>query len=81
MSVLKEVKQSDHPIPIMYNEAVAKLQDSGIEVIRKLPAFRNMQHGLYDAKNKNIGVRKIICENTKDIEIPQKITDFILADR
>lgn len=74
------VQKSDQPIPKMYKEAVEKLKDDGIDFITSLPEFQNVQHGLYSARNRSLGVQKVICAVPESEEIPTKFSDFILAD-
>lgn len=81
MGNLKEiVKTSDLPINTLYNEAISKLKDGGIDMVVEVPEFRNIQHGLYNARNKSNGVLKLVCRNPEDVEVPSKFHSFIIAD-
>lgn len=82
MANLKEdVKKSDLPIPVLYNEAVEKLKDDGIDMVVEVPEFRNVQHGLYNSRNKSNGVKKMVCQNPEEVQVPSKfLNNFMLAD-
>lgn len=69
-----ETRLSDTPVTQIYIKNKNLLQDDGIHLVSKIPAFKNVQTSLYAHRN---------CTNFKEIEkvtIPSIHSEFVLAD-
>lgn len=45
-----------------------------------LPKYESLKTGLYNLRNINAGVKKTCFQNVHEVEIPNTMTDFTLAD-
>ncbi|XP_063394302.1 uncharacterized protein LOC134679329 [Cydia fagiglandana] len=78
---VKKSKQLDGvPLPQIYQSTVSSLQDEGIDLLCKIPPFRNVKTRMYYNRNKEAGVKKINFGDVMDVEIPKKFEPFLLAD-
>lgn len=68
------------PISKIFEENMAPLEDRGINIIKKLPALKNVQKTLYKKRNKSIGASKVTFKKAKDVEVPQKFQKILFAD-
>lgn len=68
------------PIPTLYQETLLSLHDKGLNLVTKLPDFKNIKTGLYNARNKSHGVKKTMFKTGAEVEIPIAYQDFLLFD-
>lgn len=48
------------PIPSLYKKTLTLVKDSGIDIIQKFPSFTSMKTSLYNARNKEHGVKRTL---------------------
>lgn len=53
------------PISKIFDESMAPLEDRGINLLKKLPALKNVQKTLYKKRNKSIGASKVTFAKAK----------------
>ncbi|KAL0860070.1 hypothetical protein ABMA27_010385 [Loxostege sticticalis] len=64
----ERVKQINcDPIPTIYNDSVEEMEHSGLDLICKIPPFKNIKSGLYKARNIFLGIDKVVNKNVSDV--------------
>ncbi|XP_063634445.1 uncharacterized protein LOC134805087, partial [Cydia splendana] len=76
----KQVESDTASIPRVYRKAVGSLENSGINIISKLPEFTSVKSTLYRHRNKTLEVEKLYHKSFSDIKVPPKFDSFLLAD-
>ncbi|KAL0860038.1 hypothetical protein ABMA27_010353 [Loxostege sticticalis] len=77
----KRVSTGSFPaVPTEYNKTVGSLKDAGINMIKKIPTFQNVQGALYRARNKSAGLNKINFKSVDEVKVPPQFQNFLMAD-
>jgi hypothetical protein len=76
----KVLSSSFSPIPNIYNNVKSEFNESGLDLVQKLPSFSNIKTALYAARNKEACISKIQCKLAKEVVIPSQFKDFVLGD-
>ncbi|XP_060809619.1 uncharacterized protein LOC132903950 [Amyelois transitella] len=63
-----------------YEDVVKGLKNDGFQFINKIPQFNNIKTGLYNERNKVLGVAKSRFNNCHDFIVPTKYKNFCVAD-
>lgn len=63
-----------------YDTMVFKLENDGINLVRKIPKFASVKTGLYNERHKIIGAPKQRFSLLSEVKVPTKYQDFLLAD-
>lgn len=80
-SLKKAVVNSNfEPVPTIFNETIASINDTGIQLVTKVPSFKSVKSSLYYNRNKKENIKKIKFNKPEDVEIPPKFNDFLIAD-
>jgi hypothetical protein len=64
----------------VYNAKVASYQNSGLDLIKKIPDLHQVKSTLYRSRNAAIGLKKIVCKNLTEVKVPEKYSEFLMAD-
>lgn len=64
----------------IYEEEILALENQGLGLVETIPKFTSIKHGLYNARKRSLGIKKIRFDNITDIQIPEMYNNFILAD-
>lgn len=68
------------PIPNAFRHTVSTLKDKGIDLIKKIPTYKNIKNKFYRKRNKSLGVRKVCFKSIKNVTVPEIFANFLLAD-
>lgn len=63
-----------------YDEMVYNLETEGVHLMAEIPNFENKKTGLFNNRNKILGVPKMRFSSSVDVIVPKKFQDFLLAD-
>lgn len=83
---LHEVKQNisateaSKSVPRIYKEAIGSMKDDGLDLIKKIPNFKNIKSTLYKKRNDAVQMQKIIFNDLNEVTVPPKFIPFVLAD-
>ncbi|XP_049878484.1 uncharacterized protein LOC126375548 [Pectinophora gossypiella] len=81
MDYLKQKSSSNfESIQKQYEKVVHDLKDNGIHFLADIPKFNSIKTGLYNERNKVLGVSKSRFQHCRDAEIPSKFKRFLLAE-
>lgn len=76
----ESVKTDTAPVPTLYHEAKAKLQNMGLDLVTDVPPLINVQQNLYKLRNLHFGLDKMVYKHFEEVRIPNNFAEFILAD-
>lgn len=68
------------PMPTLYQETLLSLHEQGLNLVTRLPDFKNIKTGLYNTRNKSHGVKKTTFKTGTEVEVPNAYQDFLLFD-
>lgn len=68
------------PVPNAFRQTVSTLKDKGIDLIKKIPKFKNVKNKFYRKRNKSLGVKKVCFKSLKEVTVPERFAKFLLAD-
>lgn len=63
-----------------YDEMVYNLETEGVHFMAQIPPFENKKTGLFNNRNKVLGVPKMRFSSSSDVLVPKKFENFLLAD-
>lgn len=52
------VNSNFEPVPTMFNETIASINDTGIPLLTKVPTFKSVKSSLYYNRNKKENIKK-----------------------
>lgn len=66
-NVKKAGKQPTASISTIYKQTLVEFQDSGVDIICKISAFKSVKSTLYSKRNKAVGTQKPCFKNVEEI--------------
>lgn len=72
---------SNKPIPKLYNKELKRfIVCEGTKSVQNFPALTQIQHSLYEIRNKASCVNRTVFTNLEDVQIPAQFHQMVLAD-
>lgn len=63
-----------------YEDMKSHMDDTGVTLLKDLPAFENVKSALYNGRNKVLGAPKLRCKLPSEVVVPGKFQKMVLAD-
>lgn len=80
-SCKQEIIKGNYPaVPQSYNNMIATLENSGLDLVCKIPTFNSVKSSLYRFRNVQAGVQCLQPQLVRNVEVPNQFTNFLLAD-
>lgn len=71
-------------VPCIFRDTVGVLKDSGLNLVKGIPMFKNVKDKFYRKRNKSLGdkllITKVCFKNLKEVIVPEKFNTFLIAD-
>lgn len=77
---IQKAENETTPIPTIYSEVVEEFNDAGYSLIKNMPPYKNLKQVLYRRRHKALQTTKTQFFKTKDVVVPGKFNNFLLAD-
>ncbi|PZC87277.1 hypothetical protein B5X24_HaOG201513 [Helicoverpa armigera] len=65
----QQVVSTMDPIPTIYKQKLNDTMDRGLNLVSDMPQFKNVKSGLYNKRNKSLGVNRLFAKSPIDVQV------------
>lgn len=77
---INEVTTSLDPVPKIYKNMVASLNEDDVDLLNEVPEFSKIKTTLYEHRNAALGLKQLNFKKVAEVVVPKKYENFLLAD-
>lgn len=77
---IERAKNETTPVPSIYAEVVEEFNNSGFDLVKKMPSYENLKKTLYKHRLKALQAKRTRFHRVEKVEVPGVFKQFLLAD-